>query len=413
MYTIYVSDFLTSKKFLALLFIIILVFLYFIFQNKVGDIIPAVIPSTTQIESTPGTTTVETNGATASITNEITNYTLPKGFKMGQFAKDLGQARDMTFTPQGTLLVSIPGSGTVIALPDTNNDGQADEKTTVISNLNQPHGIAFYNNKLFIAEVNRVARYTFDPNTHTATLDKVLFSLPQNTNHNKRTLVFDKNGNLYVSVASTCNVCIEQDPRSGSVLITNENGDNPRIFASGTRNAAFLAINPFTNQVWVTEMGRDNLGDNLPPDEINILEDNKNYGWPYCYGNKIYDSNFGRGNPSDCTNTIAPIFEIPAHSAPLGITFIPSGQFPDEYVGDILISYHGSWNRSVPDGYKVVRMNVEGNSISNADDFISGFITGNNAIGRPVEVLFDNQGSLYVSDDKAGMIYKVIYDPQN
>ena len=154
-------------------------------------------------------------------------------------------------------------------------------------------------------------------------------------------------------------------------------------------------------------MGRDYLGDNLPPEEINIIRDGANYGWPICYGNKIHDDKFDTNQyiRDPCEDSVSPIFEFPAHSAPLGLTFINSPQFLTDWQGDLLVAYHGSWNRSTPAGYKVVRMKVAGNTITGAEDFITGF---GQALARPVDLIFDSQGSLYISDDKAGVVYKII-----
>jgi glucose/arabinose dehydrogenase len=194
----------------------------------------------------------------------------------------------------------------------------------------------------------------------------------------------------------------------GSVFESDLNGREPTVMATGLRNAAFLAINPITEQLWGTEMGRDNLGDNVPPDEINIIKEGQNYGWPDCYGNKIPDKTFNRY--ANCTNTVSPIFEIPAHSAPLGLAFINSKQFPSSWQGDLLVALHGSWNRSTAIGYKVVHLIVRGDKITGSEDFMTGFNPGtqqNDSLGRPADVAFDKEGNLYISDDKAGVIYIV------
>ncbi|MBP6882128.1 MAG: PQQ-dependent sugar dehydrogenase [Candidatus Levybacteria bacterium] len=328
----------------------------------------------------------------------------PEGYTVKLFANNITNARDLYFTPDGTLLVSSSGTGNVYALPDKNSDGIADEVISVVSGLDQPHGLAMINNKLYIAETRRVSRFSFDTSSYKAAFEKELFKLPGNTNHNKRTIVFDENSNLYTSVGSTCNVCEEKDAQSGTVLISDSEGNNLKVFSKGVRNAPFLAINPTDGALWSTGMGRDLLGDDLPPDEINILKSGGDYGWPYCYGDKVFDANFNKMSSSYCSNTVAPAFQIPAHSAPLGLAFIPAN-FSSSWVNDILVAYHGSWNRSIPDGYKVVKLEVSGTQLTSSEDFLTGFIQNGSVVGRPVDVVFDQEGYAYVSDDKTGNIY--------
>lgn len=335
------------------------------------------------------------------------------GFTTHIFASGLGKPRVLIFSPGGTLLASNPTSNQVVALPDKNDDGVADTEKVIISSENHVHGLTFYGGKLFIADVNKVVRYNWDENNLQATFDKDLFSLPNNNDHNNRTITFDNSGNMYVSVGSTCNVCNETNDWSSTVIVSNSNGDNPHIFAKGLRNAAFIHMNPQTNELWGTEMGRDYLGDDLPPDEIDIIKSGKDYGYPICFGNKIHDTNFDKKQyfRDPCADTEAPIFEIPAHSAPLGFTFIKSDQFPSSWQNDLLVVYHGSWNRSTPIGYKIVHLQVSGNNVSQSEDFLTGFLPAsalngpNSAYGRPADLIFDNKGNLYVSDDKAGTIY--------
>lgn len=332
---------------------------------------------------------------------------LPSGYVIHIFASGLGNPRVLTFSPGGVLLVSDPINNTVTALLDPNHTGVAQSTKVVIDQGNHLHGLAFYNNQLFVANVDNLTRYNWDENTLTATFDKVLFSLPENNDHNNRTLTFDSKGIMYISVGSTCNVCIENNPLDATVSTSDANGSLPQVFATGLRNAAFTTINPISGELWATGMGRDYLGDNLPPDEINIIKKGGNYGWPYCYGDKIVDRTFYTASGDPCTNTIAPIYEIKAHSAPLGLVFINSPQFPTEWQNDLLVAYHGSWNRTVPDGYKVVHMKVQGNTISSVDDFLSGFLQNGVGLGRPVDLIFDSLGNLYISDDKTGNVYIV------
>ena len=329
---------------------------------------------------------------------------IPSSFKIGIFAKSLGGgARDLEFSPEGILLVSIPSKGEVMALPDKEGDGLADEKKVILANLEHPHGLAFFEGKLYVAEKTRVARYNWDGNSLKASLDKVLFSYSYIGGHITRSIAFNKNGQMFISIGSSCNVCFEKDPYLASVIVSDKDGQNLKFFAKGLRNAVFMTINPQTGELWATDMGRDNLGDEIPPDEVNIIKEGGDYGWPNCFGDRVLDKKF---NPSgDCKGTQEPTFKVAAHSAPLGLSFINSVQFPKDWQNDLLVAYHGSWNRSTPSGYKVVRLQVSGDKIVNEEDFITGF---SSTTIRPVDILFDQKGSLFISDDKGGKIYKVI-----
>lgn len=357
------------------------------------------------------TTTTPTSVATQEVSKgeaPLIPFKLPEGYVVHVFAKGLSTPRDLQFTPQGTLLVSDPSNNRILALPDQNHDGKADKEMTIISNIPQAHGLAFYNGTLFVAGVTGVYRYHWDESGLSATLEKKLFDLPANSNHNNRTLTFDPTGNLYISLGSTCNVCSQSPRIGGSVLLSNSNGDNLDVYATGLRNAAFIAINPKTHEVWGTEMGRDYLGDDTPPDEINIIKKGSNYGWPNCYGNKIPDRSFD--GSENCTDTVSPVFQLPAHTAPLGLAFISSPQFPASWQSDLLVALHGSWNRSTAVGYKIVHLKLNGNTVVSSEDFMTGFNPGDtkdDSLGRPVDMVFDNTGNLYISDDKAGEVYIV------
>lgn len=384
------------------------------FKEKVGDIRPAILPPK---EVSEPQEPKESNGQKVGGTADYLQ--VPTGFKIGIFAKSIENARDLEFSPQGILLVSSPSNGAVVALPDKNKDGVADSAITVLSKLNRPHGLAFFNGKLFVAEESQVSRYNWDESTLTATLDKKLFDLPRGGRHFTRTITFKKDSRMFVSLGSSCDVCVEEHPFIATVIVSDQNGTSPKVFAKGLRNAVFITTNPQTDDVWVTEMGRDFLGDNLPPDEINILEEG-DYGWPLCYGNRVHDTNFDKRvyiqtvPPLPCGTTIPPVYEIPAHSAPLGLTFIEGEQFPKDWQGDLLVAYHGSWNSSVPVGYKIVRLDVDGDRVLEEEDFITGFLKGSQAVARPVDVVFEPSassgqgGSLFISDDKGGNIYKVV-----
>ncbi|HEY9072488.1 MAG TPA: PQQ-dependent sugar dehydrogenase, partial [Desulfobaccales bacterium] len=208
-----------------------------------------------------------------------------------------------------------------------------------------------------------------------------------------------------------CNVCVEQDWRYAKILMANADGSDLKTFASGLRNSVFMAAHPLTGLIWATEMGRDWLGDNLPPDEINLILEGKDYGWPYCYGKRVHDDQFDpQGLKRDfCQTTMPSYIDIPAHSAPLGLAFFPAS-WPKPYRYDLLVAYHGSWNRTIPTGYKVVRYQLdEAGNFVGVDDFITGWLTPDGALGRPVDILITDDGEIYISDDKAGVIYRVVY----
>lgn len=308
-----------------------------------------------------------------------------------------GAPRALALDPNGNLMASIPASGRIVALPDTNSDGIGDRKKDVVTGLTRPHGFDFSGGFIYIGEEDKVTRYKYDPNNMTASERKVLFNVPAGGRHTTRSIKVSGE-KLYVSVGSSCDVCVEE-PNRADILVSDLDGSNLREFAKGLRNTVFFTLDG-QGRIWGADMGRDFLGDSLPPEEVNLIEDGEDYGWPYCYGNKIRDSKFPGDKPENyCEGTQAPKFEMPAHIAPLGITFDPDR--------NILVAQHGSWNSSVPVGYKVVKINKSGDTLSNMQDFITGFISGEEVLGRPVDLVYDSKGNLFVSDDKADNIYIV------
>lgn len=341
--------------------------------------------------------------------------TLSPGLSIGVFASKLGPVRDLVRDPLGVLLASVPKDGRVVALPDADGDGHADATQTVIEGLNRPHGIAFAGDgSLVIAETQAVAKYDYDRVARRASNRRVLMELPAGENHWTRSIVIvpgmTGREDILVSVGSTCNVCIERDARRAAVSLVGVDGSGARQFATGLRNAVFLALHPKTGAVWVTEMGRDWLGDDLPPDEVNVLLNGADYGWPYCYGANTQDP-FGRERGVACDTKTPSTIALPAHVAPLGLTFVPDDGWPEEWRGDLIIAYHGSWNRSEPAGYEVHRFNLgtDSSEIADAGSFISGWAQGGRASGRPVDILMLPGGTAYLSDDKAEVVYRLTY----
>ncbi len=309
---------------------------------------------------------------------------IPDGYSLSIYSKDLGGPRDLVLDPNGTVLASLTSSGRVVAMVGGNT-------IDVASGLNKPHGLVFNGGKIYIAETDQVAVYDYDLVSHKATNKHKIIDLPGGGVHFTRSLLI-KDGKIYVSIGSDCNACLESDPRRAAIWVANLDGSNFRVFASGLRNSVFMTLKPDSNEIWATNMGRDFLGDDLPPDTVNIIKDGANYGWPYCYGNRIADSQTNPNNLKfDCNKMETPKLSFQAHSAPLGLAFLGE---------DLLVSYHGSWNRSIPTGYKVVKFH---NGVQ--EDFISGWLQPNGEVlGRPVDILVKGK-EIYISDDKSGVIY--------
>jgi glucose/arabinose dehydrogenase len=347
---------------------------------------------------------------------DLKQIKLPDGFHIAVFADNIDGARMLTFTPGGVLLVSESGEGKVVALPDAKRTGKADRVVDVLSGLNEPHGIAFYQGKLYVAEYDKVRRYDWDETNLRATNSKTLTDLPTGGGHSTRSLLFH-GGKMYVSAGSSCNVCIEKDSRRAAVMEFNPDGTGQKIFANGLRNSVGLAVNPRTDTVWVTVNGRDWLGDDLPPETIYDLgKGSVDAGWPYCYGDRVPDPNFTKPGDNRCQSVIEPKVQMQAHSAPLGLAFYEGSMFPPEYRNNIFVAFHGSWNRSVPTGYKVVRVKLDDNGQpqGGAQDFITGWLAPGETkkgrwMGRPVGIAFAADGSMYLSDDSGGMIYRITY----
>jgi len=430
--------------------------------------------------------------------------TLPDGFEISVFADDVEKARVIAFDHHGNTWLSRTRDNVVTFLDV--EDGKVVAQEDVFTNLNHPHGLLFDNNnpsRLYIAEeskisyvdlyseerldgetdlewVKRSLQFTVVPVASADVTDapnpiRKIVDLPNgggHRNHFTRTLHYAPDGTMLVSIGSSCNVCFEKDDARGTVqaLTRDDTGAwGLQVYATGLRNAVFLANHPTLDQVWVTEMGRDELGDDVPPDEINILKKRQlnsndlpgNYGWPRCYGDHVWDQDFVSGGEwlTYCLEeTEKPHYNLQAHAAPLGLAFAPDGTFylsldenervaltdeeiamfgnepaemlqadsdglllvediprvkdawPAAYDNNLFVAFHGSWNRTDPVGYKIGRyeMDVTG-AVTKESDFITGWLTEDNkALGRPVDIKF-HDGDMYISDDKAGVIYKVVY----
>lgn len=353
--------------------------------------------------------------------------TVPDGFSATIFSRDVPGARVMTRDSKGTMLVSETLEGTVgkvVALPDANGDGKADSVVTVLENLNQPHGIsvmcAASGNPpctLYVAETGSLKAYAYDPEKMTATSPRELVTFPTGSGHFTRTLLPSKDGKgLFISIGSSCNVCIESNPLRATIQYLNLTTNTMTTYAKGLRNSVFMAWNPLDGLLWATDNGRDVIGDDIPPDDLNVIRQGGDYGWPLCYGQNVHDTDFDKKQyiQDPCANKTPSHIELPAHSAALGLAFVPEEGWPDGWGNDVLVAFHGSWNRSVPAGYKVVRIHLDakGNQVGSIQDFVAGFLPAgakgtSDAIGRPVGLMAEPGGVVYISDDRAGAIYRI------
>jgi glucose/arabinose dehydrogenase len=334
---------------------------------------------------------------------------VPAGFTVTRFAS-VPNARAMLLAPDGSVYVSTPGRNAIVRLVDNNRDGVADSVTTVLSGLDRPHGMAFHNGKFYVANTGGVVRFALNAAGIPTGAPEQLNRFDPGKNHWTRSILFGADGKMYVSIGSTCNICVETAHERASVMQYDENGQNGRVYSSGLRNAVGLAVHPVTRQIWVTQHERDNLApdhQDLPTEEINLLQDGKDYGWPYCHGPKIPNPEFN--DQARCNRTESPALRMQAHSAPLGITFLDKATtFPAAWRGDALVAFHGSWNRDTPTGAKVVRIRVRNGRPVSYEDFITGWQSEAGARwGRPVDFAVLRDGSVLVSDDNGGVIFRV------
>jgi len=335
---------------------------------------------------------------------------LPPGFAITVFAQGLDSPRMMTLGPDGQIYVAERGAGRILRLPDRNADGTVDGLEVVAQGLNAPSSLAFFKDgSLYVAETTRILRLS-DPDAQGMfqKSQTVIDDLPSG-GHNTRTVLFSPDwSTLFVSIGSSCNVCVEEDSRRAAIMAYNPDGSNGRLYARGLRNAVGITFRPGTAELWASNNGRDMLGDNLPPETINLVHAGDDFGWPRCHSGRIVDPDFGK--PGACDGVVKPAVEMQAHSAPLGLTFYNAQQFPEQYRGDLFVAFHGSWNRSVPTGYKVVRIPMKGSTPGPVEDFAVGWLSQSGTQwGRPVDVLTGSDGSLFVSDDGGGLIYRIFY----
>ncbi len=336
-------------------------------------------------------------------------HTLPD-FQITRYAAGLEGARFLHFTDGGALIVSSPRKGHVMILsPDRNGDGAADSYRVLLDGLNGPHGVDLYDGALYVAEEDAIGRIAFNEAAGSVegSYARIITGLPQGGGHSTRTVRVGPDGKLYVTVGSSCNVCLEDDPRRAAMLRYDIDGANGEIYAQGLRNSVGFDWRPSDGALFATDNGRDLLGDDVPPCELNHIRQGRHYGWPYAYGNNIPDPKFGQGAEEKIKIAKPPAFEFRAHNAPLGIIFVRNPDAPAELRGAALVALHGSWNRSIKDGYKVVSLHWQADGGITQRDFLWGFLENGEVIGRPVDIAEGPDGAYYISDDYAGVIYRI------
>jgi glucose/arabinose dehydrogenase len=341
---------------------------------------------------------------------QLDQIKLPPRFEISVYANKVPGARSMALSPNGVLFVSTREPGVVYAVLDTKKQNRADRVITIARGLNLPNGVAFRNGSLYVAEINRVLRYDNiedrlgNPPSPVVVND----SFPKDKSHGWKFIRFGLDGKLYVPVGAPCNICESKDPRYATIMRMNPDGSGLEVFASGIRNTVGFDWNPLTRELWFTDNGRDWMGDNLPPDELNHApKKGLNFGFPYCHGRNIPDPQFG--TKRSCKEFVPPAMELGPHVASLGMRFYTGSMFPPEYKNQIFIAEHGSWNRSVPIGYRVTMVRLQNNRAVKYEVFAEGWLQGPQAWGRPVDVLVMPDGALLVSDDKAGAVYRISY----
>ena len=341
---------------------------------------------------------------------------LPEGFKIDTYAEGIDGARSMAMGENGTLFVGTRNEGKVYALKDTDGDFKVDEVYTIAEDLEQPNGVAFRDGALYVAAVSRLFRYpNIEQQLSSPSEPELIYDdYPTEFHHGWKYIAFGPDGKLYVPVGAPCNICERsaEDERFATITRMDADGTNREIYAKGVRNTVGFTWHPSTGEMWFTDNGRDLMGDDIPPCELNrITQPGQHFGYPYCHAGTIKDPEFGDQFP--CSDFVAPVQPLGPHVAPLGIKFDTGSMFPAEYKGHAFIAEHGSWNRSSKIGYRVTLVKLENNQAVGYEPFIDGWLDEEKqeAFGRPVDLLFLNDGSLLISDDVGDAIYRVVYEP--
>ena len=337
---------------------------------------------------------------------------LPDGFKITTFAEGVDEARSMAMGDEGTLFVGTRTADKLYAIQDLDGDYRADKVIVLDTTLEVPNGVAFRDGDLYVAEVNRLLRYPdIESNLENPPNPEVIYDdYPTEFHHGWKYIAFGPDGKLYVPVGAPCNICESEDEIFATITRMDPDGSNREIYAHGVRNTVGFTWHPETGELWFSDNGRDMMGDDVPPCELNrVSEPGQHFGYPYCHGGTIADPEFG--GKRDCSEFVPPVQNLGAHVAPLGLKFYTGTMFPEKYRGQILMAEHGSWNRSSKVGYRVVMVTLDGNEAVSYEPFIDGWLDDatQEQFGRPVDVLQMEDGSLLISDDYGDAIYRVTY----
>ena len=336
---------------------------------------------------------------------------LPEGFSINVYAKAEG-ARSLCISPSGILFAGTQGAGKVYAIRDENNDGKADKVYTIVEGLNTPNGVAFKNGSLYIATISTIYRIdNVESQLENPAKPVVIFDkYPTDTHHGWKFIAFGPDGKLYVPVGAPCNICEPDKPIYASITRMNPDGSGMEIFAKGIRNSVGFDWDPNTKELWFTDNGRDDLGDDVPNDELNkALDAGLNFGYPYCHQGNILDPEFGKGR--NCSDYTPPVKLMGPHVAALGLRFYTGDMFPKEYKNAIFVARHGSWNRSTPIGYNVAVLKRDAaGKPQDPIPFAQGWLQNEKTVnGRPVDLTFLKDGSMLISDDYNGVVYRITY----
>jgi glucose/arabinose dehydrogenase len=341
----------------------------------------------------------------------VDSIKLPVGFEIEIFSDAVPDARSLAQGDDGTVYVGTRTEGKVYAVPDADKNGKADRVVTLAEGLTMPNGVAVIDGALYVAEVPRLIRFKDIAGKldHPPEPEVVYDWFPTDLHHGWKYLALGPDGYLYAPIGAPCNICRSENELYATIIRLKPDGDDFEIFARGVRNSVGFDWHPLTREMYFTENGRDWMGDDEPPDELNRApKEDLHFGYPYCHGGTILDPEFG--DDETCLEYTPPAWRFPAHVAALGIRFYTGEQFPDKYKNQLFVAQHGSWNRSVRDGYRIVLIRFQNSTPVSSSIFAEGWLQPDGRVsGRPVDILQLQDGSLLVSDDRRGAIYRISY----